>query len=109
MVALSAFCPKNLNSVFSITCAFSNYIQIYEPKLVTIVWIKNNIIYYYFEIPENITFIATQPTCHEPDCLPVEKVITAHIEDATIETWRIAKRIDDIEANDILTLQDALQ
>jgi hypothetical protein len=28
-VVLSAFCPKNLNSVFSITCAFSNYIQIY--------------------------------------------------------------------------------
>ena len=31
------------------------------------------------------------------------------MEDGTIETWRIAKRIDDIEANDILTVRDALE
>ena len=108
-VVLSAFWPKNLNSLFSIIYAFSNYIQIYEPKLFTTVWIQNKIIYYYFEIPENITLIATEPTCHESDCPPVEKVITAHKEDGTIETWRIAKRIDDIEANDILTVRDALE
>ena len=108
-VVLSAFWPKNLNSLFSITYAFSKYIQIYEPKLVTIVWIKNNIIYYYFEIPKNITFIATQPTCHEPDYPLSEKIISAYIEDGTIETGGIAKGIDDIEANDILALRDALE
>jgi hypothetical protein len=34
---------------------------------------------------------------------------SAHIEDGTIETGRIAKGIDDIEANDILALRDALE
>ena len=108
-VVLSAFWPKNLNSLFSIIYAFSNYIQIYEPKLFTTVWIQNKIIYYYFEIPENITLIATEPACHEPDCPPVEKIISAHIEDGTIETWRIAKGIDYIEANDFLALRDPLE
>ena len=71
--------------------------------------ISLNIIYYYFEIPENFTFIATQPSCHEPDYPLSEKIISAYIENGTIETGRIAKGIDDIEANDILALRDALE
>ena len=53
--------------------------------------------------------MATQPTCHEPDYPLSKKIISADIENGTIETGRIAKGIDDIEANDILALRVALE
>lgn len=62
-----------------------------------------------FKIPETTTLAVAELNCHEPDCPPAETVITAHKEDGTIETWRIAKRIDDIEARDILALRDTLE
>ena len=62
-----------------------------------------------FKIPETTTLAVAELNCHEPDCPPVETVITAHKEDGTIETWRIAKRIDDIEDRDILALREALE
>lgn len=62
-----------------------------------------------FRIPETTTLAVAELNCHEPDCPPVETVITAHKEDGTIETWRIAKRIDDIEDRDILALREALE
>ena len=62
-----------------------------------------------FRIPETTTLAVAELNCYELDCPPVETVITGHKEDGTIETWRIAKRIDDIEARDILALRDALE
>ena len=62
-----------------------------------------------FRIPVTTTLAVAELNCHEPDCPPVETVITAHKEDGTIETWRIAKRIDDIEDRDILALREALE
>ena len=62
-----------------------------------------------FRIPETTTLAVAELNCHEPDCPPVETVITGHKEDGTIETWRIAKRIDDIEDRDILALREALE
>ena len=62
-----------------------------------------------FRIPETTRLAVAELNCHEPDCPPVETVITAHKEDGTIETWRIAKRIDDIEDRDILALREALE
>ena len=61
-----------------------------------------------FKIPETTTLAVAELNCQEPDCPPVETLITAHKEDGTLETWRIGKRIDDIEAQDILTLKDDL-
>ena len=62
-----------------------------------------------FRIPVTTTLAVAELNCYELDCPPVETVITGHKEDGTIETWRIAKRIDDIEAHDILTLKGALE
>ena len=62
----------------------------------------------FFKIPETTTLSVAELNCQEPDCPPVETLITAHKEDGTLETWRIGKRIDDIEAQDILTLKDDL-
>ena len=61
-----------------------------------------------FKIPETTTLAVAELNCQEPDCPPVETLITAHKEDGTLETWRIGKRIDDIEVQDILTLKDDL-
>ena len=61
-----------------------------------------------FKIPETTTLAVAELNYQEPDCPPVETLITAHKEDGTLETWRIGKRIDDIEAQDILTLKDDL-
>ena len=62
-----------------------------------------------FKIPETTTLAVAELNCHEPDCPPVETVITAHKEDGTLETWRIGKRIDEIEAQDILRLRAELR
>ena len=62
-----------------------------------------------FRIPVTTALAVAELNCHEPDCPPVETVITAHKEDGTLETWRIAKRIDDIEDRDILALREALE
>ena len=61
-----------------------------------------------FKIPETTILAVAELNCQEPDCPPVETLITALKEDGTLETWRIGKRIDDIEAQDILTLKDDL-
>ena len=62
-----------------------------------------------FKIPETTTLAVAELNCHEPDCPPVETVITAHKKDGTLETWRIGKRIDEIEAQDILKLKAELR
>ena len=62
-----------------------------------------------FKIPETTTLAVAELNCQEPDCPPVETLITAHKEDGTLETWRIGKRIDEIEAQDILRLKAELR
>ena len=57
-----------------------------------------------FKIPETTILAVAELNCHEPGCPPVQTVITAHKEDGTLETWRIGKRIDEIEEQDILEL-----
>lgn len=44
-------------------------------------------------------------TCHEPDCPPLETVITARLEDGSIKNWRIAKAINEIEESEINNLE----
>ena len=62
-----------------------------------------------FKIPETTTLAVAELNCHEPDCPPVETVISAHKKDGTLETQRIGKRIDEIEAQDILRLKAELR
>jgi hypothetical protein len=44
--------------------------------------------------------------CHEPNCPPLETVITAQVEDGSIQNWRIAKAISEIEEYDINNLEN---
>ena len=43
--------------------------------------------------------------CHEPNCPPLETVITARLEDGSIKNWRIAKAISEIEEFEINNLE----
>ncbi len=54
-----------------------------------------------FRLPESTTLTVAELRCHEPDCPPVETVITAREADGRIRDWRIAKRVSDIELADI--------
>ena len=40
-------------------------------------------------------------TCHEPDCPPVETVVTVHKADNSRQDWRIHKPISEIAASDV--------
>ena len=57
-----------------------------------------------FALPETTTLAVAQLRCHEPDCPPVETVITARDADGSIRDWRIAKPIVDILATDVALL-----
>ena len=43
--------------------------------------------------------------CHEPNCPPLETVITARLEDGSIKNWRIAKAISEIEEFEVNNLE----
>ena len=40
-------------------------------------------------------------TCHEPDCPPVETVVTVHRKDGERETWKIHKPMSEVYQSDI--------
>ena len=54
-----------------------------------------------FDLPENTTLAVAELRCHEPDCPPVETVITARQADGSMRDWRVAKPLNDIERADI--------
>ena len=43
-----------------------------------------------------------QLTCHEPDCPPIETLISVHDIDGSRRDWRIHKSIADITKTDVL-------
>ena len=54
-----------------------------------------------FGLPESTTLAVAELRCHEPDCPPVETVITAREADGSMRDWRIAKPLGDVERADI--------
>ena len=68
-----------------------------KPNLETIQNIKNYFIKKY-EIPESTILSIAELNCHEPDCPPIETVITARNEDGSMKNWRVAKSIEEIVA-----------
>ena len=54
-----------------------------------------------FGLPESTTLAVAELRCHEPDCPPVETVITAREADGTMRDWRVAKPLSDVERADI--------
>ena len=54
-----------------------------------------------FGLPESTTLAVAELRCHEPDCPPVETVITAREADGSMRDWRVAKPLSDVGRADI--------
>ena len=54
-----------------------------------------------FGLDESTTLAVAELRCHEPDCPPVETVITAREADGSMRNWRVAKPLSDVERADI--------
>ena len=57
-----------------------------------------------YNIPENSTLSIAELACHEPNCPPIETIITERNENGKVRNWRIAKPINDIQETDINNL-----
>ena len=57
-----------------------------------------------FGLPESTTLAVAELRCHEPDCPPVETVITAREADGQMRDWRVAKPLSEVERADIEVL-----
>jgi len=54
-----------------------------------------------FGLPDTTTLTVAELRCHEPDCPPVETVITSRAADGVIKDWRIVKPLSEVESADI--------
>ena len=57
-----------------------------------------------YKLSENTIISIAELSCQEPDCPPIETVITARNEDGSMKNWRVAKSIEEIEESDINNL-----
>lgn len=57
-----------------------------------------------FHLPEDTMLSLAELRCHETGCPPIETVITARTQDATVRDWRIGKPIAEITEADIALL-----
>ena len=55
----------------------------------------------YLNLSGNTTLSISELYCLEPECPPVETVITARTTDGLVKDWRIAKSINDVKAIDV--------
>ena len=55
-------------------------------------------------LAETVTLTVAELRCHEPNCPPIETVITAREPNGHANDWRIAKPINDITAEDVALL-----
>ena len=59
-----------------------------------------------YNIPENSTLSIAELACHEPNCPPIETIITERAIDGKVRNWRIGKPINDILESDVINLSD---
>ena len=57
-----------------------------------------------YKLSENTIISIAELSCNEPDCPPIETVITARNEDGSMKNWRVAKSIEEIQESDINNL-----
>ena len=57
-----------------------------------------------YKLPENTIISIAELSCLEPDCPPIETVITARNDGGSMKNWRVAKSIEEIEESDINNL-----
>ena len=65
-----------------------------------------NLISKQYKLSENTLISIVELSCHEPDCPPIETVITARNEDGSMKNWRVAKSIEEIKESDINNLKN---
>ncbi|MDX8355735.1 hypothetical protein SLH47_25540 [Cognatiyoonia sp. IB215182] len=59
-----------------------------------------------FELKDDTLVSVSELRCHEPDCPPVETVVTARETDGTVRDWRVHKPMAEIDEADVLQLKD---
>ena len=52
-------------------------------------------------LPGTVTLTVAELACHEPDCPPIETVVTLHGADGRRRTWRLHKPVAGITAADV--------
>ena len=58
-----------------------------------------------FKLTETTTLSVAELNCHEPECPPVETIVTARHADGTVLDWRIPKPINNVLPQDIKLLK----
>ena len=58
------------------------------------------------KLPETTILSIAELSCHEPDCPPIETVITVRYENGSMKNWRVAKPISEVEETDIYELEE---
>ncbi len=58
------------------------------------------------QIPDTSILSIAELTCHEPNCPPIETIITERAMDGKVRNWRIGKPINDILESDVINLSD---
>ena len=59
-----------------------------------------------YELSDKTIISIAELSCHEPDCPPIETIITARYENGSMKNWRVAKPIDEVEESDINELEE---
>ena len=59
-----------------------------------------------YKLSENTIISIAELSCHEPDCPPIETVITVRYENGSMKNWRVAKPISEVEETDIYELEE---
>ena len=54
-----------------------------------------------YKLPDSTTLSIAELSCHEPNCPPIETVITARSVDGSIKDWRISKSVIEIKQIDL--------
>lgn len=60
-------------------------------------WVKQKL-----KLGETDLISVAELACHEPDCPPVETVLTVHDADGERRTWKVHKPLLEIEEADVL-------
>ena len=59
------------------------------------------------KLPESTMLSIAELNCHEPNCPPKETVITTRAMNGSVESWRIAKSMTDINLDDLEILDES--
>ena len=59
-----------------------------------------------YKLSDNTIISISELSCHEPDCPPIETVITVRYENGSMKNWRVAKPISEVEETDIYELEE---